>query len=422
VPDRIGGWHGTCGMEVDLTGSDQEEIFARLDLIAQETLQGVGTRSSREAGVVLGRPAVADVDPETLPEEVVAARGAGRWSYLQLLIPFDLEEAAPGLAYLEVDIRVALHDDEVIARQLTLVRHDDPAALGALTTFGIGRGEFRWRVRPAPDGPLADGGRMARVLLQVPPGTESLTGTIDVAARLSDTELGVEVPVATRAPQPFVLSLRDGTFSPMSPVSPQSRSLGSVSLSSRRLCVTGDVEGYSRRDPGEHGRIQSVLVDVLDRALAAAGLAPGDCGRQEQGDGHLIVMPPGIDEPRVIRWFLRELESELGAANRHVRAEYAVRLRVALDEDVVFLEANGFGGDGVVRAHRLRDCAAAKAALAVARGDFIVVVSDRLYHGCVRTAFAGVPEWRFEPATATVPDKGFAEPCWIHAPAGQGAV
>lgn len=353
---------------------------------------------------------------------------------MQLLFPFDLEEPAPHLAYVEADIGVTVHDSDVIARQLTAVRYDDPGGLGALTTFGDGRGDFRWRLRPGPAGPLTDGSRVARVLLQVPHGTGSLTGTISVAATLSDIELGVDVPIATRKSQPFVLSLRDGTFSPLTPTTSALASASDPAIRAasvpadspvragvRRMCVTVDVEGYSKRDAREHGRVQSVLLEVLDRALSAAQISGNGCDRQQQGDGHLLVMPPAIDEPQVIRWFLRELASGLGAVNRHARPEYAVRMRVALDEDIVFVEANGFGGHGVVRAHRLRDSTEARSALAEARSDLIVIVSDRLYLGSVRAAFEGEPEWRFERAMATVPDKGFAEPCWIHVPAAHGA-
>ncbi|MEV7966190.1 hypothetical protein AB0O34_09425 [Sphaerisporangium sp. NPDC088356] len=396
-------------------------IEARVDLVAEETLQGAGTRFTREAGAVLGRPMVVAVRPADLPPEVAAARGAGGWSYTQVLFPFDLEEAAPGLGYVEAVFEVALDDRDVVARQLTAVRYDDPSALGALTTFGDGRGDFRWRIRPQPGASLVEGSRVARVLLEVPRGTTSLTGTIGVSARLADTELGVDVPVTTQEPVPFVLSLPDDTFSAPSPPGPVARE-EPVRHGARRMCVTVDVEGYSKRDATEQGRVQAVLVRVLDLALSAAQVAACEYDRQAQGDGHLIVMPPGIDEPRVIRRCLRELASELAEANRHVRPEYAVRVRVALDEDMVYPEVNGFGGDGVVRAHRLRDCAEAKAALAGAPGHHIVIVSEGLYLSSVRTAFSGDPGWRFERTVARVPDKDFSEPCWIHVPVGQGAV
>ncbi|MEU8272579.1 hypothetical protein AB0B89_36200 [Sphaerisporangium sp. NPDC049002] len=111
-------------------------VEARVDLVAEETLQGAGTRFTREAGAVFGRPMVVAVRPGDLPPEVAAARAAGGWSYTQVLFPFDLEEAAPGLGYVEAVFEVALDDGDVVARQLTAVRYDDPEALGTLTTFG----------------------------------------------------------------------------------------------------------------------------------------------------------------------------------------------------------------------------------------------------------------------------------------------
>ncbi|MFC4589256.1 hypothetical protein ACFO8L_24410 [Sphaerisporangium corydalis] len=431
------------------------EVAARLDLVAEESLQGAGTRLTREAGVLLGRPLVVPVRPEDLPPEVSAARGAGRWTYTQLRFPFDLEEAEPGLSYVEAVFQVALDDSDVVARRLSLVHNDDPAPVEAdtVTTFGDGRDDFRWRMRPEPGGALAEGGRAARVLLEVPQRATSLTGTIGVSARLRDTELGIEVPVRVREPRRFTLDLTDGTFTSV-PVAHRRSPESSPAIAGphfddfpagleaapgtlpphlaasppalvraervnedvRRMFVTADVEGYGKRDPAEQKRAQSVLVRVMDGALNAAHVYPREEDHQQQGDGHLIVMPPAIDEPRVIRWFLRELASELAVANQHVRPEYEVRLRVALDEDMVFPAVNGFGGEGVVRAHRLRDSAEAKSALAESRGHFIVIVSERFYLSSVRPAFAGEPEWRFTEATATVADKGFSEPCRLHIP------
>ena len=83
----------------------------------------------------------------------------------------------------------------------------------------------------------------------------------------------------------------------------------------------------------------------------------------------------------------------------------------------MYPEVNGFGGTGVVRAHRLRDSDEAKAALAGAQGHHIVIVSERLYLGSVRTAFEGDPGWRFERVVGTVPGKDFSEPSRLHTPA-----
>ncbi|GIH28635.1 hypothetical protein Aph01nite_69450 [Acrocarpospora phusangensis] len=401
------------------------DVLVRLDLGAEEALMGAGTRFNREAGIRLGRPSVVEVAPEDLPPEVAGARGAHLWSYLQLLFPFDLEEPASGMSYLEAVFEVSLDGGEVIGRRLSATRYDDISALGNLTTFGDGGSEFRWRLRPdstnGANGGLSDGSRTARVLLQVPPGVASLTGTITATARLADPELGMEVEAAAPERQPFVLSLVDGTYSPiMSTRDPASLSEQEVVSGARRLCVAVDIEAYSKRDPGEQLRLQEVLVRVLDGALAAALRPMRGCHVQEQGDGRLVVLPPGIDEPRVIRWFLRELASGLAAANRPVRPELVVRMRVALDEGVVLLGVNGYGGNSIIRACRMRDSAAAKEALATASGYHVVIVSDDIYEESVTSAFEGDPAWRFDKITAAVPDKGFTEHCWIHVP-GQTA-
>ncbi|WP_214106761.1 hypothetical protein [Acrocarpospora catenulata] len=387
-------------------------VLVRLDLGAEEELMGAGSRFNREAGITLGRPSVLDVARDQLPPEVTAARDFNRWTYLQLLFPFDLEEPEEGMSYLEAEFAVTL-DGEAVGRRLSATRYDD-RALGDLTAFGESQSAFRWRLRPQPEEPgLTDGSRVARVLLQVPAGVTALTGVITAAARLADPELGLEVAAATVEPQPFALRLTDGTYTPiMTGPDPAEIPTGGV----RRLCVAVDVEAYSKRDTREHERLQDVLVKVIDQALAAALRPVRGCDTQEQGDGQLVILPAGIDEPSVIRWFLRELASGLAAENRPVQREYAVRIRIALDEDVVHPGRNGFAGHGVIRACRMRDSPVAKQALKEAAGHHVVIVSDAMYEGSVKRAFDGDAAWRFTKVSAVIEDKGFTAECWIHVP------
>lgn len=196
------------------------EVLARVDLGTVEPLQdGSGHRIHKETGVVLGRPVVARLTLANFPPSFRERVDAARWAYYLIRFPFDLEEHPAGLRYLEARYQVALDDGDISAQQLDLVpiAADRPALAPGeeLTRFGIGQRIFTWRLR----GALSDGSRVARVLLQVPPGLTALDGLINVSATLADPEFGPEATLEVRqaAPQPFRLDLADGTFTRFPP-------------------------------------------------------------------------------------------------------------------------------------------------------------------------------------------------------------
>lgn len=193
-------------------------VLARLPLGVEEPLQGrPATRFTREAGVVIGRPVVVRLALADFPAPFTARVDFGRWDYFHIRFPFDLEEARYGQQYIEAQYEVTLTDLDAVALQLEMV----PLAYGAdlfmageeLATFGHGQRVFRWRLRPDGVGTLAEGSRIARVVLQLPPGLEALRGEIAVSATLEDAA-DPEEPAQVRqpAPQPFELDLADGAF------------------------------------------------------------------------------------------------------------------------------------------------------------------------------------------------------------------
>jgi hypothetical protein len=130
----------------------------------------------------------------------------------------------------------------------------------------------------------------------------------------------------------------------------------------RRLVFAYDIEGYGKRDPRQADAAQRRLVDLLSRALDAAGVAPGGYERQGEGDGGITLL--------------------------------------------------GYTGDSVVAACRLRDAAVVKRLLAASSGDLIVVVPDHLHRDL--RAEAGGRSFTQVSVTA----KEYSATAWVYLPGG----
>jgi hypothetical protein len=101
--------------------------------------------------------------------------------------------------------------------------------------------------------------------------------------------------------------------------------------------------------------------------------------RQNVGDGEVVVLPVGIDEPRtvtlLVNWLFHALCQTNGAwAGPHVR------LRVALHEGITTLIGGVFDGPAVTKACRLLGAVPLSTALASKpMADLAVLFSDRIY-------------------------------------------
>ncbi|ACY96748.1 MULTISPECIES: hypothetical protein [Thermomonospora] len=193
------------------------DVLAHLPLGAEEPLQGrAGTRFTREAGVIIGRPVVEALSPSDFPPSAASRVDFDRWRYFQIRFPFDLEEARYGQRYIEAQYEVTLIELDAVALQLgktPLAPDAGPLPDEELTTFGLGQRVFRWRLRPHGDRPLTEGSRVVRVVLQLPPDLTVLRGEIGVSALLQDAaDPGETVRVNQPGPQPFRLNLSDGAF------------------------------------------------------------------------------------------------------------------------------------------------------------------------------------------------------------------
>jgi len=182
----------------------------------------------------------------------------------------------------------------------------------------------------------------------------------------------------------------------------------------RRMCIAFDLERYSAGTDAAQIEKQRAMAGMVREACDRGALERAHWLRQEQGDGELALLPPGIDEARVITAMWREFREGLHRYNRHANVEARLRMRVAVHEGVAYMADNGFAGAAVNTVCRLRDCNAAKDALSGTDGDLILIASDRIYRDVICGYDAvDLPAAAFTETAIDMPDKGFRATAYI---------
>jgi hypothetical protein len=182
----------------------------------------------------------------------------------------------------------------------------------------------------------------------------------------------------------------------------------------RRMCVACDLEHYSRRPDNGQIEAQRAMARLLSEAGERGALERAQWLTQPQGDGELALLPPGVDEARVITGLWRELRDGLHRYNRYASTPARLRMRIAVHEGQTYIADNGFAGDAINTVCRLRDCAEIKNALSASDGDLVLIVSDRIFYDVIRGFDAhDLPASGFAEATVIMPDKDFRTTAFI---------
>ncbi|MEU4235013.1 hypothetical protein AB0F17_63000 [Nonomuraea sp. NPDC026600] len=148
--------------------------------------------------------------------------------------------------------------------------------------------------------------------------------------------------------------------------------------------MVADLVRYGARNETDQKWVQDELRAVLEEADARGGLGRKEWAIQPQGDGELALLPPGIDEARVIPTLIRELGSGLHARNRRLSEDARLRVRIAFHQGIIEDAGCGYAGDAVVTVSRFCDAPAVKAALRAAPEAFLaVVMSPGIYQDVV---------------------------------------
>ena len=182
----------------------------------------------------------------------------------------------------------------------------------------------------------------------------------------------------------------------------------------RRMCLAFDLERYSAGSDAAQIEKQRAMMAMVREACERGALERAHWLKQEQGDGELAVLPPGIDEAYVISAVWREFREGLHRYNRHANAGARLRMRVAVHEGMTYIGESGFAGTAINTVCRLRDCHEAKDALSGADGDLVLIASDRMYQDVIRGHDAlDLPASAFAETLVDIPDKDFRAVAYI---------
>jgi hypothetical protein len=178
-----------------------------------------------------------------------------------------------------------------------------------------------------------------------------------------------------------------------------------------------DIEKYSTRSNSDHLAMQPQLRKITEATLSHAQVPWAKVEVQNRGDGLLLELPPGIDEPRVIPRLVNGLCQALHQANRRTLSSRQMRLRMALAQGIRHPGPTGAIGEALIAACRLVDCAAIRDALGrrPERG-LGLIVSDDLYHDVIAQRYPGLDPAEFTAVQAEVEAKDFTAKAWVHVP------
>lgn len=186
---------------------------------------------------------------------------------------------------------------------------------------------------------------------------------------------------------------------------------------SRRICVALDIEGFSGRGNVNHLAMQARLREIAGRGVGHAGVRWKDVEVEEKGDGLLLEMPPGVDEPRVIPALVHGCGLAVRSANATAPGVQRMRLRMALTQGIRHVGATGRVGDAVIAACRLVDCTELRVAFAgYPDRDLGLIVADDLFRDVIAHGYPGLDPDGFIPVEVLIPAKRFAEPAWVLIP------
>ena len=183
----------------------------------------------------------------------------------------------------------------------------------------------------------------------------------------------------------------------------------------RRVCMAFDVEQYGEHSAAElaaaRRRLSALLADMCD----SPGVDELLLCQQSAGDGEVVLLPVGIDEPRTVTLLLNWLVRALHPANAAWDGP-RVRLRGAVHEGITTLVAEVFDGPAVRKSCRLLGARPLRTALTRKPGaNLAVLFSDRIYADLGEFGQC-LPREEFTPVEVGDPAAGSPEVGWLLVP------
>jgi HD domain len=153
--------------------------------------------------------------------------------------------------------------------------------------------------------------------------------------------------------------------------------------SRRRVIVALDIENSTSRPDPVKAELRTMLYELFDAALRAAGVTARRRDRfADRGDGLLALIDPADQAPLIhlaIPAFSQLLASYNASLPHPGGADRQLRVRVVMHAGNVYDDSNGYFGEALDAAFRLLDAPRVKAELKTAPGPILLVVSSDIY-------------------------------------------
>jgi hypothetical protein len=184
-----------------------------------------------------------------------------------------------------------------------------------------------------------------------------------------------------------------------------------------RLCLSADLENFSRFRRVEATSAQNRLIEALRRARRHAGIREEHTALQPSGDGEFAILPPGLNGPVAIPKLAEGLWMALREINQDLSDHARIRLRVAMYQGHVSPGHSGWCGYATTAVHRLLDSPAARTSLDEnSKADFVFLVGTDIYRDYISDDQGWLSPEQFNRVTVDMPAKGFHETAWIFIP------
>ena len=155
-----------------------------------------------------------------------------------------------------------------------------------------------------------------------------------------------------------------------------------------------DAESFSLLRNPEQLAARRLLYTVLSESFESAGVPWRHCRHEDRGDGAVVLIPPEIPKPVVVRGLLAGFGDHLAEVARR-QGLPPLRIRAALHAGEVHFDPHGIAGSDVNLTFRLAECPELKQALRLSRTGFAVILSDALYRSTVLHRYDGLDPARF---------------------------
>lgn len=191
-----------------------------------------------------------------------------------------------------------------------------------------------------------------------------------------------------------------------------------ASQSHHRAIVALDIERSTSRPDPVKAEFRTMLYELFDTALRAAGIYP--CQRDQfvdRGDGLLALIHEVGQASRalLVHRVVPVLSRFLASYNADLPPQRQLRVRVVAHEGKVHYDANGCFGEALDVAFRLLDAPRVKMALKTAPGPLLLIVSSEVYGSVVGHGYDGTGQQAFH-RLVSPQIAGKRYPGWINIP------